>query len=308
MNPIKKILVGLDTTEMDKTLIRFATAITDHSATEKVYFVNIIRNLNVPDDVQKEFPQLIENALEDRKKEIKETISKGFSPNKAVKIECIIDRGAATKTIMNLATKLDIDLIVIGQKSQSPGSGVLIQRLARRASCNLLIVPEDAEFMASKILVPVDFSEYSKLALERSIDIALKNEGKTEIICQNVYAVPQGYHYTGKSFKEFGELMKSHAEKDFDKFVEEINTDGIHITPIYSMDQNDNLASDIIDLAEEKKVDGIIIGAKGRTAAAAIFLGSMAEKLINYKLKLPMMVARPKGKTAGIIESLKEIK
>ena len=56
---------------------------------------------------------------------------------------------------------------------------------------------------------------------------------------------------------------------------------GIKISEVYSQDVNDNLASDIYDLADQIHPDFIIIGAKGRTAAAALFLGSLAEKMVN---------------------------
>jgi nucleotide-binding universal stress UspA family protein len=49
----------------------------------------------------------------------------------------------------------------------------------------------------------------------------------------------------------------------------------------------------------------IIIGAKGRTAAAALFLGSFAEKMIQAELKYPLLVARPKGKIAGLMDLIK---
>jgi nucleotide-binding universal stress UspA family protein len=51
----------------------------------------------------------------------------------------------------------------------------------------------------------------------------------------------------------------------------------------------------------------IIIGAKGRTAATALFIGSLAERLIQINNKVPLLVTRPKGKNAGIIEYILEI-
>jgi nucleotide-binding universal stress UspA family protein len=188
-----------------------------------------------------------------------------------------------------------------------PGSGVLAQRLARRASCNLLIVPEGSVPKVQKLLVPVDFSKYSKLALETVIELSAQREDPIEVYCQNVYRVPAGYHYTGKTHEEFAEIMRNNAEKDYNKLISKIDTRGVTVTPVYSEDINEDLSSDIFDLAEELKPDGIVIGAKGRTAAASLFLGSMAEKLINKKLEYPLLIVRPRGKTAGILETLRDI-
>ena len=53
--------------------------------------------------------------------------------------------------------------------------------------------------------------------------------------------------------------------------------------------------------------DAIVIGAKGRTDTTAIFIGSSAEKLIHIDSTIPIMIVRPKGRRAGIIELLKDI-
>jgi len=208
--------------------------------------------------------------------------------------------------LLEEAKKSNTDLIIIGQKKKLDGTGVTTLRLARRADCNLLIVPENVKPKADKMLVPVDFSSYAKLAVEQSIDFIVKSGQKTKLICQNVYTVPAGYHYTGKSHKEFAEIMKKNAQQNFKKFMKKIDPRGVDIEEVYSLDTNDNLASDIYDLADEIHPDFIIIGAKGRTAAAALFLGSLAEKMVNEKMNHPLLVVRFKGKNAGVFETLRE--
>lgn len=305
MEPFKNILVGLDTSALDETLIKYASYIVDHTSAERVEFVNIVRHLNIPTDVRKEFPELVETALKDRKAKLKESIDRLFRPVKKIKLIINVKKGHA-EDLLNIANKSNTDLIIVGQKKFLDGTGVTTLRLARRASCNLLILPENVEPKAKKLLVPIDFSNYAKLALEQTIDFAVKNNGIPEIICQNVYVVPAGYHYTGKSFEEFAEIMKKNAKNDFEKFMKKIDTRGIKISEVYSLDTNDNLASDIYDLAEEIDPDFIIIGAKGRTATAALFLGSLAEKMVNEKMHHPLLVVRFKGKNAGLLETLRE--
>lgn len=305
MEPIKKIFVSLDMSEMDSLLIQFASVIANSSSAEHVQFVNVVRNLNIPADVKKEFPKMEENAIQERIDKIDALVKEHFHCNKKIKTESIAKPGQ-TGAVLDLANKYKADLIVVGQKKITPGTGVLAQRLARRASCNLFIVPEGSDPTVKKLLIPIDFSKYSKLALEQAIEIARLNGPDVEVVCQNVYSVPAGYHYTGKSFNEFAKIMKQHAENDFGKFIKKIDTKGVNISTEYSLDNNDNLASDIYDLANKINPDTIIIGAKGRTAAAAIFLGSLAEKLVNSKMSHPLLVVRPKGKNAGLIETLKE--
>lgn len=307
MYQIKTLIVCLDQTSMDDTLVKFASYITKINQTKKIYFTNIIRNLHIPKEVLKEFPNLIDNMVEERKSQMREVVERNWEGHTEAEFVYTVKEGQLAKKVLKLAHEKSADMVVVGRKVQLPGSGVGAQRLARRASCTLMIIPENSVANISRILVPSDFSAYSKDALEEAILISEKNDRKIEIFCQNVYTVPSGYHFTGKSYEEFAAIMKTHAEIQYKKFIRKIDTKGVKITPLYTKDEDDDLAQDIIKMAMEIDAHGIIIGAKGRTAATALFLGSMAERLIQLNDKIPLLVTRPKGKNAGILDYILEI-
>lgn len=307
MYQMKKLIVCLDQTDMDATLVKFAAFIAETNQAKKIYFTNIIRNLNIPKEVLKEFPNLIEGMIEERKAQMKATVDAHFDKEVPTEIAYVVKEGQLSKKILKLAIDKSADMILVGRKVSLPGSGVVSQRLARRASCSLLIVPENSKPRIKKLLVPSDFSDYSRDAMEEAITIAERSGEKVEIICQNVFTVPSGYHFTGKSYEEFASIMQTHAEINFKKFIRKIDTKNIKVHAVYTKDEDDDPVEDIIQMAKETKADGIIIGAKGRTAATALFIGSMAERLIQLNDQIPLLVTRPKGKNAGIIEYILEI-
>jgi nucleotide-binding universal stress UspA family protein len=307
MYQIKKLIVCLDQSALDATLVRFASFISKVNQTKKIYFTNVIRNLNIPKDVLEEFPHLIDNMVEERKAQMKEVVEKNFGNDENVEFSYVVKEGQLSKKILKLAHEKSADMILVGRKVTLPGTGVVSQRLARRASCSLLIIPEKAEPKMEKLLVPSDFSDYSKDAMEEAIMIVEKYGGNTEIVCQNVFTVPSGYHFTGKSYQEFTAIMLMHAEINFKKFIRKIDTKNIKISPVYTQDEDDDPVEDILAKAKEIKADAIIIGAKGRTAATALFIGSMAERLIQLNDEFPLLVTRPKGKNAGILDYILEI-
>lgn len=304
---IKKLIVCLDQTPLDQTLIDHAAFITKINQTKKIYFTSVIKNLTIPKEVLEEFPNLIENMIMERKETMQKLVEAHFPEIKGLSISYIVKEGTLSKKIIKLAEEKSVDMIIIGRKVNLPGTGVASQRLARRASCSLLIVPEGSKPKISKLLVPSDFSDYSKDALEEAILIAENHGGKVEIVCQNVFHVPSGYHFTGKTFEEFSEIMKMHAEINFKKFIRKIDTKGLKVTPVYTKDDDDDPVQEIVATALEIGADGIVIGAKGRTAATALFIGSIAERLIQYNDQLPLLVTRPKGKNAGILDYILEI-
>ncbi|GGF30453.1 universal stress protein [Echinicola rosea] len=308
MYQIKKLIVCLDLSEMDVTLVKFASFIAKINHTKKIYFTNVIRNLQMPKDILQEFPNLVENMVDERKGQMKAVVEEHFDKKLDTELTYVVKEGQLSKKILKLAHEKSADMILVGRKTTLAGSGVVSQRLARRASCSLTIIPETiVNPKVNKLLVPIDFSDYSKDALEEAIMIAERNGGNVDIICQNVFSVPSGYHLTGKSYEEFADVMKKNAEVNYKKFIRKIDTKGINITPVYTVDSNDDPVEDIILKAEELEVDSIIIGAKGRTAATALFIGSMAERLIQLNEKYPMVVTRPKGKNAGILDYILEI-
>lgn len=307
MYQIKKIIVCLDQSELDETLVRFASFISKVNQTKKIYFTNVIRNLNIPKEVLDEFPYLVDNMVEERKEQMKKVVEEHFGPKGEVEFSFVVKDGQLSKKILKLALEKSADMIIVGRKVDLPGTGVVSQRLARRASCSLLIIPEKSSPKIERLLVPSDFSDYSKDAMEEAIMIVEKFGGKAEIVCQNVFSVPSGYHFTGKSYEEFSSIMLTHAEINFKKFIRKIDTKGVKITPVYTKDDDDDPVEEILAKAIEIDADSIIIGAKGRTAATALFIGSMAERLIQFNDQFPLLVTRPKGKNAGILDYILEI-
>jgi nucleotide-binding universal stress UspA family protein len=307
MYQIKKLIVCLDQSSLDETIVRFASFIAKANQTKKIYFTNIIRNLNIPKEVLAEFPNLIENMVEERKAQMKDVVEKNFVKHDDIEFSYVVKEGQLSKKVLKLAHEKSADMILVGRKVTLPGTGVISQRLARRASCSLLIIPENSTPKINRLLVPSDFSDYSKDAMEEAVLIAEKYGKKTEIVCQNVFTVPSGYHFTGKSYKEFTTIMLMHAEINFKKFIRKIDTKNIQITPVYTQDEDDDPVEDILAKAKEIQADAIIIGAKGRTAATALFIGSMAERLIQLNDEFPLLVTRPKGKNAGILDYILEI-
>ncbi len=306
MYTFNKILVGLDNSAMDVQLIKAACRICKLSGSTDIYFTNIVKEFDYPQSLLEEFPDIIDKALSERKEQIKRAVDKNFDCAE-VSIHYVVEQGKPTRYLMKLVSELDLDLVVIGRKSEKPGGGIIINRLARRASCSLLVVPKNTNLNLQNIWVPSDFSGYSKMALEKSVEIARRVDGTPTINIQNVFQVPSGYHYTGKSFQEFGEIMKNHAQKDYQTFTSHVDLDGIALNVIYSLEQDEDVIFTIVKEARSQKADMVIIGAKGRNATTAIFIGSSAEKLIQLDSELPIMVVRPKGKTAGLVEYLKEL-
>ena len=54
MYPIKKLIVCLDQSPLDQTLIAFAGFIAKVNQVKKIYFANVIKNFSLPKEMQEE--------------------------------------------------------------------------------------------------------------------------------------------------------------------------------------------------------------------------------------------------------------
>ncbi|MFY0686129.1 MAG: universal stress protein [Cyclobacteriaceae bacterium] len=305
MYTFKKILVGLDQSEMDLQLIDAACKICQISRSSDIYFINVIKDFEVPESVLQEFPDILDKALEERKGEIKKLVDDKFQCE-AVNVHYIIKQGQATKEFMKLINEEKMDLIVLGRKNEMKGGGILINRLARRATCSMMAIPKNSNISVSNMLVPIDFSSYAKMAFEKAVEFANKEPG-SKIVAQNVYQVPNGYRYTGKTFDEFSEIMRENAKNSYKVFTKDIKSNDLNVDTIYTLDKDDDVISQIYQNAKDQNATMILMGAKGRSATTAIFIGSKAEKMIQLDSDIPIIIIRPKGKGAGILEYIKEI-
>jgi nucleotide-binding universal stress UspA family protein len=312
---IKKVVVGLSHSNLDVELIEYINFLAEATEVEHIHFVHIIK-LHVPSSILKEFPNLENDAINERRTEVEKLVEEHCHKECDVSHSVeVIQSSNNLKGLLQAIGKFDADLVVIGRQANKEKASVITQRLARRAPCQLLIVPEgtvarqDGGTNIKTLLVPIDFSEYSSLAVERALAIARRNKEKHEIevVLQYVFALPSGYHLSGKTEKEFSDLMCTNAKESYADFIHDIDTEGVKVRTVYSQDTNDDLTSDIRDLAVEIDADGIIIGSKGRTATAALFLGSFAEKLITNTTNFSLLVVRKKKDYDSILDRIKKL-
>ena len=312
MKSLKKILVGLDATEMDATLIQFAAFLARVESTESVYFVNVIQKAQLPAKLRKEFPNMMEKALIDRKRELEKNVIEHFDLTLDIKVKIAVEQGPIpSKQILRLADKHSIDAIVVGRKKNLRGNSVVTQRLARRASCSLLIVPEKEYTSVRKIMVATDFSKESVGALEAAVDAATRESAmgnEVEVICHHTYQVPVGYHYTGKTFEQSAQIMEENSRKRYRRFVDKVDTNGVKVTSSFALAKGDDPVAGIYESAIAHGVDFVVIGGKGKTASTALFpIGTNTEKLISMDSEIPLLIVRSKHQNAGIIDMLQRI-
>ncbi len=303
MYKLERLLVALDLTEMDDILIRYISKMAAYFNTEKVYFFHIADSFNLPAEVKKSYPDLLaptDESIRDRlEKKIEEVWNNGYSCEKIIEIK---DGNPAYQLLRWVDIKC-ADLIVLGRKKEMRGEGVMAQKIAKVALASVLLVPENLPKSFETVLVPVNFSKHSRLALEEALELTERTGANLKIV--HVFKVPSGYYKTGKSKEEFAEVMRMNAEKEFKKFVKRIDFNKeLSCDFIYDADSP---ADTIFRYACEINADLIIMGSKGRTGIASLLLGSITEKVITHDADIPVIVVKEKGENMGFLKALMQV-
>lgn len=299
MRKFKKILVGLDLSPLDEVLIKKTAQLARFFEAEQVYFVHVAKDLALPEEVSRNYPDLLAPVDEVIEKSINDQVmAAGFPSEVAFQVDA--KEGGTLDKILRWSKVKDVDLIIMGRKHDLEGSGTLAKRVALRSSCSVLFLPEDMKAESfEKLFVPIDFSSYSVLALDYAKEI---NQDPSNIKCFHLYEVPQGYSKTGKSFEEFAGIMHENAQKNYQQFIQ---TNKLPEFPYeLGLKGKGNRAEFLLDAAKKDTADLIVIGSRGRTDSAALLIGSVAEKLIDINNEIPMLVLKKKGENMHFLDAL----
>lgn len=299
---IKQVMVALDLTDMDEKLIKYTCYLDRTFKFEKIYFIHVARTLEYPQEIVDKHPELMAPLDEAYKHEIQKELDKcwGGTMDKAI---LKVTDGNPEEKLLKWAKIKHVDLIVLGRKIHMAGSGLVPGKITRAAPCSVLLVPEIVRFEMNKILLSVDFSRHSYLVAEQCIKLARQNSG-TRLIFFHVYKVPLGYSKIGKTFEEFAEIMKVHAQNDMNRFVEKIDLEGVDYEYVYECSHDKGPLDEIMGYATSENVDMLAVGSKGRTNAASFLLGSLAEKLVSRNENIPFLVVKQKGSNMDFLDAL----
>ncbi len=215
-----------------------------------------------------------------------------------------VHEGTGIAEILRSARDLSLDLIVVGRRQphDQMAVGSAFARLARKAPCSVLVVPNQSYPHFGRILVPVDCSEHSMIALQTAIDIARSSgESNPQVIVQTIFQVGYGYQYAGLTFSQAVQRQEEVARKKIDDFMTRVNPNGVKLEVVYTCSSHPSTA--VYDLTASKNLDLIVIGSRGMSSATAVLLGSFAEQLIVYS-PAPVLVVKRKGETLRFLDAL----
>ena len=138
-----------------------------------------------------------------------------------------------------------------------------------------------------KIIVPIDFSEYSEYALETAAMIARKNN--SEILALHMLEMSEAIlTRTGTDMQMETMFFLQLAEKKFDDFLKKDYLKGLKVSPII---KHFRVFSEVNEVAEEYGADLVVMGSHGASGIKEFFIGSNTEKVVRHS-NIPVLIIK----------------
>jgi nucleotide-binding universal stress UspA family protein len=149
--------------------------------------------------------------------------------------------------------------------------------------------------MYQKILVPMDGSKLAECVLEHVKSIATGCQVPTVVLLRVIEPVSlPGYlprEMAEGDYRDAKETAEVQAKNYLNEMVDRLKAEGIAT----EADIAEGLPADeILDYADEKQVDLIVMSTHGKTGISRWWSGSVAEKVVSQSLT-PVLVVTPPG-------------
>ncbi|SHI80496.1 Nucleotide-binding universal stress protein, UspA family [Arenibacter nanhaiticus] len=285
MTDIKNILVALDLSDIDTTLIEYASFIADALKVEKVYFVHNIKKYEISELFDEQLKDInLDEIIGD---ELNEKVEEKFTSS--AEWEVLISEDPYSESLINyIVNKYQVQLAIIGNKNRSKGTGVVSGKLLRLLKCNILSVPKNAEAVITNIWAGTDFSSASRKVF--GVAESLQRATAAKVKAVHVFNVPVQFSpYIPKEHLDL--KIEDHLKGKYEKFIKKIGYEG-DLTSEIIPGRDSGVAEKLRIKAQTSRVDLIIVGDKGRNTFSSLLVGSVTEELFNQDLDVPLWIVK----------------
>jgi len=281
-------LVFLDFSEMDYTLMRQMAQLNNSFRIEKLYVAHYIELQEFSGDLKMHFPEL-DRPLEDvLSEELQERAAEsGFD---ADRIEIVLFRDGSKDNMTEWINHSEVNFCLMGKKIVHKGTGIFSGRMARLLHKPILFTTETSRLNIEHILVAIDFSSFSKKALNFALSLLTNNQQK--LTAYHVFRLPGAYFpFIGGDQRNLQNEQTEAKLRKLRNFVADTKrAEEIDLVVEYADEKT--LGRSIYDHAKSHFADLIVVGVKGVTNKDELLIGSVAEQLIAVDKDLSVLLVR----------------
>ena len=296
----ERILLPLDGSEVAEIALPYAEELASRLSSEVVLYH--VRGHEHPEQAHMHQVYL-DRLAESVRGNISKTLPKGIE----VKVTTRVEAGEAAESICNLVNKSKVDLIIMAAVSSSGLNvgkmlGSVTDHVCRTVPIPVMLIrPQTIKQIDEKrplmnhILIPLDGSELSKMALPVGEELAAKLKVSVTLfqmanmIRPQVDAMGSGAYI---DYSKFDEDEKNRVSAEMIALEKELREKGLDVTNVVTSGLD--AAADIIEVCKKIGVDLVIMSTHGRSGLGRWVLGNVAEKVLRHG-ETPLLLVRARA-------------
>lgn len=289
---LKSLLVPVDFSDCSIKAVECANYLAKDSGA-CIDLLNVIEPARIPRGLKMPYGDWEDLMVRNSKSSLKQLAAEKI--DRLIPVHSEVRIGGSYQEICEAASRQGQELIVIGTHGRTGLKhfffGSTAERVVRFAPCSVLVVRGLTQTpkikKPGKILVPVDFSRNSNLAVDAAAAIA--REFGSALILSHI--LPSYNQVSESQFVDYatleGELRES-AQKELLAISTNVAEHGV---PAATFLSHGRPATEIVLVAEQLKADLIVISTHGRTGIQHALLGSTTEQVVRHA-GCPVLVLR----------------
>jgi nucleotide-binding universal stress UspA family protein len=283
-----KILLPLDGSELSELAIPYGEELAARLGSEIIlYHVYEHEHLNQEHMHQSYLDRLAEA--------MQLNLRKGQLKGADFKVTTKLEAGNPTENICNLVDNNRIDLIIMTAVSSSGLKigkmlGSVTDHLCRTVPIPVMLIrPQSTqrvdgkERLINRILIPLDGSELSKLALPIGEELATRLQVSATLfqMANMIRIYDSGMGYTAYvDTTKFDEAEKKRVSDDLTAIEKELKEKGIDVNSVVT--SGFDAAEDIIEVSKKIHADLLVMSTHGQSGIGRWVFGSVAEKVLRH--------------------------
>jgi len=275
---IERLLLSTDGSEYSKGAVSEAIKLAK-KCSSKLSVVSVI-------ETNPQFEAMAPQVVEKSERETREYLESVQEKARKEGIDCnlIILRGEDSyKYIVDEAVKNKSSMIVMGKRGRTGIKrlmmGSVTARVIGHSPCNVLVVPSEAHVEFKIIVLAIDGSRYSVPAASEAIGTAKRNGSKLVVVSVvlSESITPLDISFSEGQRDRIANTELKEAEKNVKAVKDAAQKEGVSVEGFVL---SGIPYEAIINIANERKADLIVVGSHGKTGLEKLLVGSVAERVI----------------------------
>ncbi|MFW6054409.1 MAG: universal stress protein [Thermodesulfobacteriota bacterium] len=289
LQPVRTILVCLDLTDIDTSLIRYAGFLAQTWQIGKMVFFHVIQAYDLPDKSDKKFPDLETELKRIISDQMQATVDRHFENGCHWEVVIRVGYEDAAGEVISYIKENAIDLVLLGQKYGENREARYSRKIGAESEADILFVPQEAEKSSGPVICAVDFSQASGKAFERGLDVS--RSWRTRLICYGI-SDPTRSYFPATTTRS-SSLYQEKSRRACRDFLKQYHLSLDQVPCLIEKDGRiSNEAKNIYEAAVREKAGLIVVGARGDTTNVTSLLGNLCETFRLMEKEIPVLIVK----------------